>query len=1085
MSSPYPPQGDGDKDGLTPGLGKSSLTPPPVAYEKGDTVVDVESLLRSCSAKGLSSKLTDRIREADVDQDGVLSVDELVEVMRREMQAVSDRKLFRNILIALFVAVLVLIATLCGTVYCHRSAQQTVTVGPELLALLDFPESLSNVHSLVIPAMEGDETTVYKTAKLISSPGTGSMNIATVDGTLLLVNQSGVSRYMDDAGHDGSEATRNSTWRPLGRGSRDFSTLVRGKRKRIWDVTESIDYTPFNNRVALRRYGGVGEQSRSIYGFSGRTLFTLLATLLTGILIGITGKMLEVGIDVGVGLRNRLVMGLLLGEQGTVSCDLALVGLSVVTVGVSASAVQWLAPGAAGSGVSLVMALLNGNDIAGLLTPMVFVVKLVGTALSRMACLALGPEAPLVHLGACVASIVFYSGQRIVDLRRLRERREILRGDEGSGVFECESEACSVWSKKTAWRCLLATAIAVFSMSQIFPALGGGYILSFSGIYPLSDRQWLFQLPFVVFMSAVSGLLGAFFNLMRRWMQRHRVSKRKHMLRVLEACVVALVSSSAFLLLPRRFGQCLDLPPTWEESQVLQYDCPAGQYNDLATALFASAPVTIRSFLGLGSESEPINRICTASMPCYYTLTALICVSMTYLGLMVLSSGLAVPGGLFMPSAMVGGALGAFFGILINPIVPMSWDIQPGVYAIVGAAAMLAAVFRSSVSLVVILVEGTRGINFLPGILIAVIISNFIAHWIHPDGIYESELEVDGRVFFLRQEPPGRLRSKTAESLMASPVVGLYEFESVARVLQVLSSTTHNGFPVFASDRSGSSARPRLSGFILRSQLLILLGEQVFCDEEGDYLSHPSGMEQAEYEERLDALMHHAVHGGSEIVDALVEDSDDEQDGDGGEFSVPKIMSKALQIMEDLSREPSFADILSAQENGNGSTSREFSSSRLTEMMADSYINLSPFMDLGMITVRPDTPAAHVHQMFVTMSLRHLCVTDSLNGILGIVTRKDLDRAAGHGWWRSNKIAPDPPKDTAVLRSTSWFQSSLQAIAVPPRRMLSDLLQSLSPSPSMERTVSSLAEQHVHPSLEHLLQGEESPQDSLEDNVSQ
>jgi len=197
------------------------------------------------------------------------------------------------------------------------------------------------------------------------------------------------------------------------------------------------------------------------------------------------------------------------------------------------------------------------------------------------------------------------------------------------------------------------------------------------------------------------------------------------------------------------------------------------------------------------------------------------------------------------------------------------------------------------------------------------------------------------------------------------------------------------------------------------------LGEQVFCDEEGDYLSHPSGMEQEEYEDRLDALMHHAVHGGSEIVNALVEDSDEEHDGD--DFSVPKIMSKALQIMEDLSREPSFADILSSQENG--STSREFSSSRLTEMMADSYINLSPFMDLGMITVRPDTPAAHVHQMFVTMSLRHLCVTDSLNGILGIVTRKDLDRAAGHGWWRSNKIAPDPPKDTAVHKLVSILSS--------------------------------------------------------------
>ncbi|WPT15267.1 hypothetical protein PSENEW3_00003208 [Picochlorum sp. SENEW3] len=219
MSSPYPAQGDGDKDGPTPGLGKSSPRPALVAYEKGDTVVDVESLLRSCSANGLSAKLTDRIREADVDRDGVLSVDELVEVMRREMQAVSDRKLFRNILIALFVAVLVLIATLCGTVYAivdlskevkndngvlvssssgdvmaTGTAQQTVTVGPELLSLLEFPESLINAQSVIIPTTAGGKATtlVYKVAKITSSPEMGSMEVLTLDGTTLLTNQSGM-----------------------------------------------------------------------------------------------------------------------------------------------------------------------------------------------------------------------------------------------------------------------------------------------------------------------------------------------------------------------------------------------------------------------------------------------------------------------------------------------------------------------------------------------------------------------------------------------------------------------------------------------------------------------------------------------------------------------------------------------------------------------------------------------------------------------------------------------------------------------------------------------------------------------------
>lgn len=43
-----------------------------------------------------------------------------------------------------------------------------------------------------------------------------------------------------------------------------------------------------------------------------------------------------------------------------------------------------------------------------------------------------------------------------------------------------------------------------------------------------------------------------------------------------------------------------------------------------------------------------------------------------------------------------------------------------------------------------------------------------------------------------------------------------------------------------------------------------------------------------------------------------------------------------------------------------------------------------------------------VHQVFVSLGLRHLCVVDSGNHVLGIITRKDLDRAAGSGSWRRN-----------------------------------------------------------------------------------
>lgn len=116
-------------------------------------------------------------------------------------------------------------------------------------------------------------------------------------------------------------------------------------------------------------------------------------------------------------------------------------------------------------------------------------------------------------------------------------------------------------------------------------------------------------------------------------------------------------------------------------------------------------------------------------------------------------------------NTQVGSSFGAMYGLILMDVAPASWSIQPGLYAIVAATAVLGGVFRSSISLVVIVVEGTRGINFLFGIIIAVVVSNYVAHLIHFDGVYESELERDGNVFYLRSEPPHALRHTTAQQV--------------------------------------------------------------------------------------------------------------------------------------------------------------------------------------------------------------------------------------------------------------------------------------------------------------------------------
>jgi len=62
-------------------------------------------------------------------------------------------------------------------------------------------------------------------------------------------------------------------------------------------------------------------------------------------------------------------------------------------------------------------------------------------------------------------------------------------------------------------------------------------------------------------------------------------------------------------------------------------------------------------------------------------------------------------------------------------------------------------------------VEGTRGIDFLFGVIIAVVASNWIAQHVHSEGVYESELERDSSVYFLLQEPPHALRPHTAATV--------------------------------------------------------------------------------------------------------------------------------------------------------------------------------------------------------------------------------------------------------------------------------------------------------------------------------
>jgi chloride channel protein, CIC family len=100
--------------------------------------------------------------------------------------------------------------------------------------------------------------------------------------------------------------------------------------------------------------------------------------------------------------------------------------------------------------------------------------------------------------------------------------------------------------------------------------------------------------------------------------------------------------------------------------------------------------------------------------------------------------GSGAPGGLFTPSLAIGAMLGGLLG------VPWSWlwpGVPPGLFALAGAAAMLAATTQGPISAIVLMMEltGFARAAVLP-LLLAVTTATLIARTIEPRSIYDARL---------------------------------------------------------------------------------------------------------------------------------------------------------------------------------------------------------------------------------------------------------------------------------------------------------------------------------------------------------
>ena len=110
-----------------------------------------------------------------------------------------------------------------------------------------------------------------------------------------------------------------------------------------------------------------------------------------------------------------------------------------------------------------------------------------------------------------------------------------------------------------------------------------------------------------------------------------------------------------------------------------------------------------------------------------HSVVQLILVMILYTLLTIVTFGIKVPSGLFIPTMTVGAIFGRLVGLAVQQVVYLNKDValwsticgegqvcvNPGLYAMVGAAATLSGVTPMTVSLVVIMYELTGGLLYI------------------------------------------------------------------------------------------------------------------------------------------------------------------------------------------------------------------------------------------------------------------------------------------------------------------------------------------------------------------------------------
>uniref|UniRef100_A0A5S6QRH2 Chloride channel protein n=1 Tax=Trichuris muris TaxID=70415 RepID=A0A5S6QRH2_TRIMR len=491
---------------------------------------------------------------------------------------------------------------------------------------------------------------------------------------------------------------------------------------------------------------------------------------------------------------------------------ICMTGLAVVLVRV-------FAPYACGSGIPEIKCILSGFIIRGYLGKWTLLIKSVGLALAAASGLSLGKEGPMVHLACCIGNIFSYLFPKYG--KNEAKKREILSASAAAGVsvafgapiggvlFSLE-EASYYFPLKTLWRSFFCALIAGLVLKFINP-FGTEQTSLFAVDYPMK-WSYIELIPFIL-LGIFGGIVGTIFIKCNvRWCRLRRNSKLGQY-PIAEVFGVTLITA------------------------VLSFPCEYTRKSssDLIQQLFnRCGPEDVSELCSYKRHAEGSDDPFEPQL--YNCMWKLILVLVFKIVITIFTFGIKVPSGLFVPSLAIGAIGGRLVGIAMERIAFTNkeawwWGIhcehdkscvEPGMYAMVGAAAVLGGVTRMTVSLVVIMFELTGSLEFIVPTMAAVMFAKWVGDALERKGIYDAHIALNGYPFLDNKEE--FIHNTVAADVMrprpGDPPLRVIPQEgmTVGDIEELLRCTYHNGFPVVVS-----ADQANLVGFVTRRDLSLAI----------------------------------------------------------------------------------------------------------------------------------------------------------------------------------------------------------------------------------------------------------------------